>query len=59
MPLMKEAILEENYCNVDQKDGKTRFRVWAKDPNSTSVQPKLTIKLTDKERLKLIHMLSE
>lgn len=64
MLVMKEAILEDNPVKVDKKDGKTRLRVWPKNPDPNTrgdckFTIKLTIKLTNEERLKLIHMLSE
>ncbi len=60
MLVMKEAILEDNPVKVDKKDGKTRLRVWPKNPDpNTRGDCKFTIKLTNEERIKLIHMLSE
>ena len=49
---------EEHPCVVDHKDGKIRIRFWPKN-QSTNGNCEFTLKLTDKERLELIHMLSE
>lgn len=54
---MKEANLEGHPCVTDRKDGKLRIRVWRKKQGNT--HPEFTLKLTDDERIKLIHMLSE
>ncbi len=59
LSIMKEALLEEHPCKIDQKDGKLRIRFWPKDPKSKSGNCEFTLKLNDNERMKLIHMLSE
>jgi len=55
---MKEANLEGHPCVTDRKDGKLWFRVWKKGKTRHGGQ-EFTLKLTDNERIKLIHMLSE
>ena len=56
--MLTEEIIEEHSCVGDRKDGKLRFRVWPKKVG-TNGGCEFTLKLTDKERIALIHMLSE
>jgi len=61
-----EEILDTHICLVDRKDehgklpdGKIRLRFSNRNAVQMSGDTGFTIRLTDKERLKLIHMLSE
>ena len=51
-------VFEDHTCVVDRDNDKVRIRVWPKNRGIEGHQ-EFTLHLTDKERLDLIHMLSE
>lgn len=51
---MKENNFEEHPCTVDKKDEKLRIRFWPKN-KSRNGNCEFTLKLTDVERIQLIH----
>ena len=57
-----ESRFDTHLCSIDEhknEDGKIRVRFWDRDKKDTTGNCRITLKLTDKERLDLIHMLSE